>query len=235
MFAWRSPGGTRTVQGSDSDHGHVAIAAMERMKGTLMIRQAYEQAARLFVDTVARIQAPQWDQTALGEWTVRDLAGHTNRALITVETYLDKAATSIDMERPAEYFLRARAALADPAAVAARGREAGQALGADPAAAVRTTAERVLTRLQGTPDEAPVGTPVGGMRLIDYLPTRIFELTIHTLDLTTATSLDVRVPPTAATVTSALVTELAIASDRVAPLLLAATGRGGLPAGYTVL
>jgi uncharacterized protein (TIGR03083 family) len=200
-----------------------------------MIRQAYEQAARLFVDTVARIHASQWDRMALGKWTVRDLVGHTNRALVTVETYLDKSVGAIEMERPAEYFLRARAALADPAAVAARGREAGQALGVDPAAAVAATAERVLARLREVSDNAPVGTPVGGMRLIDYLPTRIFELSIHTLDLGAATSLEVPVPSTAAIVTFALLAELAIASDKAVPLLLAATGRVGLPAGFTVL
>lgn len=200
-----------------------------------MIRQAYEQAARLFVDTAARIRTSQWDRIALGEWTVRDLVGHTNRALVTVETYLDKSVVAVEMERPAEYFLRARAALADPAAIAARGREAGQALGVDPAAAVRATAERVLARLRELPDNAPVGTPVGGMRLIDYLPTRIFELTIHTLDLGAATSLEVPVPSPAATVTFALLADLAMASDKAVPLLLAATGRGGLPAGFTVL
>ena len=62
----------------------------------------------------------------------------------------------------------------------ARGREAGVALGPDPIAAVRDIAARVLAQVQTTSDEVLVSTPVGGMRLIDYLPSRIFELAVHT-------------------------------------------------------
>jgi uncharacterized protein (TIGR03083 family) len=200
-----------------------------------MIREAYQQAAHFFVDTVAHIQAAQWPQIALGEWTVRDLVGHTNRALLTVETYLNTPAPTAELERPVDYFLRAKATLADPAAVAARGREAGRALGADPLAAVQDTARRVLKRLEAAPDTALLTTPVGGMRLIDYLPSRVFELLIHTLDVAAAVSLSPTPPELATRVTSALLLDLALSSGKVAPLLLAATGRGPLPAGFSVL
>jgi uncharacterized protein (TIGR03083 family) len=201
----------------------------------MMIREAYAQAAQLFVDTVARVRDTQWDSAGLGEWSVRDLVGHTNRALLTVETYLDKPAVRVDLMCAMDYFVQAKASLADPVAVAARGREAGKALGADPLHAVRTTAERVLARVNTTPDTTCVGTPVGGMRLIDYLPSRVFELTIHTLDLAAATSQDVTIAREAAIVTVSLVTELAQASGKLAPLLLAATGRRALPSGFSVL
>jgi uncharacterized protein (TIGR03083 family) len=200
-----------------------------------MIRDTYAQATTLFVDATARIQEHQWTQMALGEWTVRDLVGHTLRALLTVEMYLDKPAKSVDLSRPMDYFLRAKASLGDPAAVAERGREAGKALGDDPAATVQATATRVLARLASEPDAALVTTPVGGMRLIDYLPTRIFELTIHTLDLATAIDLKVTVPDAAAQLVFAIVGDLALQTGQVAPLLLAATGRGPLPAGFSVL
>lgn len=200
-----------------------------------MIREAYEHAANLFVETVAQVQKNQWEHVGLGEWTVRDLVGHTNRALSTVETYLDKPADTIELEQPVDYFLRARASLADPAAVAARGREAGKALGIEPAATVRATALRVLARLNETPDDVLVTTPVGGMRCIDYLPSRVFELTIHTLDLATAISQEVAVPDTAARVTFSLLTELVLQSGKAASLLLAATGRDSLPVGFGVL
>jgi uncharacterized protein (TIGR03083 family) len=200
-----------------------------------MIREAYQQAGDLFVATVAQVQDTQWQQIALGEWTVRDLVGHTNRALLTVETYLDNPATTAEVQRPVDYFLRAQARLANPAAVAARGREAGQALGTDPPAAVRHAAARVWQRLTATPDAALLTTPVGGMRLIDYLPSRVFELTIHTLDLATAVGITAAPSEAAARVTSTLVLELALASRKVGPLLLAATGRGPLPAGFSVL
>jgi uncharacterized protein (TIGR03083 family) len=200
-----------------------------------MIREAYQQAAHFFVATVTQVQDTQWQQIALGEWTVRDLVGHTNRALLTVETYLDNPAVTAELQRPADYFLRARAALANPAAVAARGREAGQALGADPLRVVRDGATRILQRVATTPDAALLTTPVGGMRLIDYLPSRVFELTIHTLDLTAALARTTTPPEMAVRVTNALVLELALASDKASPLLLAATGRGTLPTDFSVL
>jgi uncharacterized protein (TIGR03083 family) len=200
-----------------------------------MIREAYQQAGDLFVATVTQVQDTQWQQIALGEWTVRDLVGHTNRGFLTVETYLDNPAATAEVQRPVDYFLRAQAMLANPAAVAARGREAGQALGADPLAVVRRAATRVWQRLAVTPDAALLTTPVGGMRLIDYLPTRIFELTIHTLDLAAAVGTTATPSEAAARITSTLVLELALASSKVGPLLLAATGRGPLPAGFSVL
>lgn len=200
-----------------------------------MIREAYEQAARMFVGTVRQVRDDQWPHIALGEWTVRDLVGHTNRALLTVETYLKQPAVVAEIERPVDYFIRASAALADPASVAARGREAGQALGAEPAAAVRETAERVLTAVASAADDARLTTPVGGMRLIDYLPTRVFELTVHTLDIAAAISTPVSVPEGAATLTLHLVADLvASRPDKVTPLLLAATGRQALPSGFSV-
>lgn len=95
-----------------------------------MIREAYADAATFFVETVARIKGEAWSQAALGEWTVRDLAGHTNRALVTVETYLDQPAEAAEMTRPVDYYIRAAASLGDPTMVTARGRAAGEALGA---------------------------------------------------------------------------------------------------------
>jgi uncharacterized protein (TIGR03083 family) len=200
-----------------------------------MIREAYTAATACFVDTVARVGKAQWEQPGLGEWTVRDLVGHTSRALLTVEAYVDKPADQVEVERPVDYFLRAKASLANSAAVAARGREAGQALGADPAGMVRHIADRVLVRLKEVPDTALVRTPVGGMRLIDYLPSRVFELVVHTLDLATALSLEVILPDPATTVSLHLLADLAMQPGKAAPLLLAATGRSALLGGYSVL
>jgi len=200
-----------------------------------MIREAYEGAAQTFVETVRQVGADQWDRPALGEWTVRDLVGHTNRALLTVETYLGQPTAAVEVERPVDYFIRASAALADPAAVAARGREAGQTLGPDPAATVHKAAERVLAEVKATADDTCLTTPVGGMRLIDYLPTRVFELTVHTLDIAAAISVPVTLPEGAVALTLSLVTDLvASRPDNVAPLLLAATGRRALPPGFSV-
>jgi uncharacterized protein (TIGR03083 family) len=200
-----------------------------------VIREAYEQAARLFVETVAGVGQTQWQQPGLGVWTVRDLVGHTSRALLTVETYLAKPATKAELAGAVDYYLAAQAALADPGAVAARGREAGEALGADPAGAVRTIAARVLAQVKAAADDTLVSTPVGGMRLIDYLPTRVFELSVHTLDLAAALPVTVTLSRTATAVTLHLLADLAMQQGKAAPMLLAATGRGPLPTGFSVL
>ena len=60
---------------------------MERASGDP--RLAFEQAADFYLATVDRIRPDQWDQPGLGVWSVRDLVGHTSRAFLTVETYLD--------------------------------------------------------------------------------------------------------------------------------------------------
>ena len=125
-----------------------------------MIREAYEIAAWLFVNTVEQVRPAQWEQPGLGVWTVRDLVGHTSRALLTVELYLAKPAAQREVVRPVDYYLRAQAGLADPGSVAARGREAGMALGPDPIAAVQDIAARVLAQVQAVSDEVLVSTPV---------------------------------------------------------------------------
>ena len=200
-----------------------------------MIREAYEAAAAFFVNTVGHIGPGKWEQPGLGVWTVRDLVGHTSRALLTVEMYLGKPATQRQILRPVDYFFRAQAGLADPASVAARGRAAGAALGPDPTATVRAIAARVLAHVQTAADEALVSTPVGGMRLIDYLPSRIFELAVHTLDIAAALPVAVTLPETAAAVSLHLLADLAVQPGKAAALLLAATGRHALPTGFNVL
>jgi uncharacterized protein (TIGR03083 family) len=205
-----------------------------------MIREAYEGAATTLVETASKVGPSQWLEPGLGVWTVRGLVGHASRALLTVESYLAKPGEKVDLARPVDYYLQVkvqtRSGLNDPAAIAARGREAGDALGTDPAGAVRDIAARVLPLVARTGDAVIVGTPVGGMQLIDYLPSRVFELAVHTLDLASALGLAVTLPPATATLTLRLMAELAAEQPGLAtPLLLAATGRGPLPADYTVL
>jgi hypothetical protein len=58
------------------------------------VRDAFDQATRWCVRT-APAGRGNWDELALGEWTVGDLLGHTSRALVTVESYLDKPAAPL--------------------------------------------------------------------------------------------------------------------------------------------
>jgi hypothetical protein len=108
-------------------------------------------------------------------------------------------------------------------------------LGADPASAVANIADRVTALVARSHGSDIAGTPVGGMRLVDYLPTRTFELTVHTADLALATGSEFNVPHTAGGQSLELVAQLATDAGHAGTLLLAATGRGALPDGSTVL
>jgi hypothetical protein len=196
-------------------------------------RQAFHDAADCFLRTVTAVGA-RWSEPGLGEWDVRALVGHTSRSFLTVETYLSRPATVVEVPSAVDYYLATRAAAAGPE-VAARGRDAGAALGSEPAVAVAGTAARVLRLVGGLHGTELLTTIAGGMRLEDYLPTRTFELTVHTADLATALGEPLDLPQTAARQALSLVTELALVDGRAGPVLLALTGRPGLPPGFSVL
>ncbi|WP_072912482.1 maleylpyruvate isomerase N-terminal domain-containing protein [Geodermatophilus obscurus] len=196
-------------------------------------RRTFADAAQWFVRTAALV-GDRWSEPALGEWDVRALVGHTSRSLLTVETYLARPAATIEVASAGDYFRATRAVAADPA-FAARGRDAGVALGSDPATTVAGIAGRVLRLVEARDGTELLTTIAGGMRLADYLPTRTFELAVHTADLATALGAPPDVPATAAAQALRLVADLAVAEGVAGPLLLALTGRTGLPAGFSVL
>lgn len=196
-------------------------------------RRAFADATAWFVSAVALV-SDRWDQPGLGEWDIRALVGHTSRSLLTVELYLARPAAAAEIGCAADYFVAARAAAADPTFVV-RGREAGAALGADPAAAVAQLAARVLPLVDSVDGTELVTTIVGGMRLTDYLPTRTFELVVHTTDLATALGLPPVPPANAATQALHIVADLAVADDLAGALLLVATGRPHTSADFSVL
>ena len=198
-------------------------------------RPVFERAARFFVATTSLVGPEQWERPGLGEWSVRDLVGHTSRALLNVETYLGRPAAVVEVATPVDYFLKALASIGDPAQVAQRGREAGAALGPEPAGSVREIADRVLALVARTDEAQLVGTPVGGMPLGVYLSTRTFELVVHTLDLATAIGATVQPPPEALAASLEIAAGLALRSGRGAEVLLALTGRRPLPPGLSVV
>lgn len=196
-------------------------------------RLAFADAAGWFARTAALV-GDRWDAPGLGEWDVRALVGHTSRSLLTVEAYLGRPAEVAEVASAGDYF-RVTGAAAAGAGVAARGRDAGVALGARPAAAVAELAARVVALVEARDGAELLTTLAGGMRLGDYLPTRTFELAVHTSDLAAAIGVPADMPATAAAQAFQVVADLAVAGGLAAPLLLAATGRPGLPAGFTVL
>lgn len=196
-------------------------------------RRAFTDAAEWFVRTTALV-GDRWNLPGLGEWDIRALVGHTSRSLLTVETYLGRPAAVVDIPTAADYFRVTRTVAAGPT-VAARGRDAGTALGSDPAAAVAEIAARVQPLVDRQDGTELVTTIAGGMRLRDYLPTRTFELAVHTADLATALGVPPDLPRTAASQALLVVAALAVGDGLAGPLLLAATGRSGLPVGFSVL
>lgn len=191
-----------------------------------------------FLELTRAVPSDAWQRLGLGQWTVRDLIGHTSRALLTIESYLAASASDGPLiESAADYYdMASHQLVVPPSEIVIRGREAGQMLGADPAAAVERIRTRVLALVADTPDDAVVATRVGRMRLIDYLPTRAFELTVHTLDAVRATGVPVPAA-TAASVLPALDLAVRIGSTKGLgqTLLLALTGRTGLPRDSLVL
>lgn len=199
-------------------------------------RQDFHDAAETFLALVAQVPDDAWDQPGLGVWTVRELVGHTCRALSTVEEYLAQPTSTVTLTDAVEYFrVGAAMGLTNTDAVAERGREAGRDLGPNPARAAAELAERVLQLVDVTADDAVVPTRLGAMRLIDYLPTRTFELSVHGMDLQGALGMPPSPPPGPLTSAVRIATELAVDQGLGPRLLLALTGRQPLPDGTCVL
>ncbi|KUH94580.1 mycothiol maleylpyruvate isomerase [Mycobacterium sp. IS-1556] len=198
---------------------------------------AFASAADTFAGLVRRIPIDAWSGPGLGEWDLRSLVGHTSRSLTTVISYLEKPAEREDIATPQEYYARVNpAALGmDPADVAERGRQAGRDLGDNPAGAVAALVSRALSRLDAVDDD-PLMTVLGGLgiRLQTYLPTRTFELAVHSLDIARALGISFALP-------SAVLEEALVLAARIAAgqggdtVLLALTGRDALPPSYSVV
>lgn len=196
---------------------------------------AYASAARSFADQVRRIPVDRFDGPGLGEWDLRALVGHTSRSLATVITYLDSPAEQVDIDGPEEYYrMAADVAATEGAAVLERGRQAGAGLGQQPADAVDAMVAEALRKLDGRGDELIAVLGGAGMRLFAYLPTRIFELTVHGFDIADATGLDFAPPGEALRVSASLGARIAVAMGHGEVVLRALTGRAPLPQPFSV-
>jgi hypothetical protein len=80
-----------------------------------------------------------------------------------------------------------------------------------------------------------VSTPVGGMRVRDWLRTRTFELVVHGLDTADAAGVSFAVVPEALAEAATLAARVAVVTGDGEALLRALTGRGGLPPKFTVV
>ena len=199
-------------------------------------RRAFREAGTFFVDTVGRVPPHALDDPGLGVWSVRELIGHTCRALLAVEHGSgSEPGIPARLARPADYFCEALKDTSIHDAIAEGGADAAAALGEDVSTAVARIVDGVFRFVDSLPDDHPVGTPWGEMRLADYLPTRTFELVVHTLDLAGALGRAGRVPEPALSVALGLLTEAAARTGRAEELLMALAGRAPLSSNLLAL
>jgi len=140
----------------------------------------------------------------------------------------------VEVDDPAGYFIAVLRATTHEA-VAERGRLAAAGLGADPVETVRSQARAALNALDRSDDGALVQTPAGGMRLVDYLPTRTFELTVHSLDLLRATESRRELPADCVAAATRLSVELAVRRGDAVKVLLALNHREPLDPDFAIL
>jgi uncharacterized protein (TIGR03083 family) len=191
------------------------------MDGPLV--STFEAASKFLVQAVEAVPETAWDEPGLGTWSVVQLVAHANRAHTTVEDYLLRP----QAPEPAgsTYFTQEE--------VAARGREAVRALGDDPKAAVAAASERVVALVSTTPAGATIGSPAGTMTLASYLPSRVAELTVHGLDLARACTVRLPAPPKAVAESLRWLVSQVVRRGDGEMVLLALSGRAGLPSGFS--
>lgn len=196
----------------------------------------FKSAAATFVELVAQVEhVSDWTVPGLGVWDLRALVGHTSRALITTLKYLDQPVDTETISSPEQYYVMAAQHATDAGAVAERGRQAGADLGAHPAQFVADLASRAGTRVDTADPDAVVAVLGGGMRVRNYLPTRVFELVVHSFDISTATGVGVIFTPAVLTAATELAAHIAVATGEGRTVLGALTGREPLPAGFSIV
>jgi len=119
--------------------------------------------------------------------------------------------------------------------VVERGRQAGNDLGADPAASVDALVESVLDQLADGEDRLIQVIGGQGMRLYAYLPTRTFELAVHSLNIAAAVNIPFSLPDQVLSETTVLAARIAVANGDGASVLTSLTGRTTLPPSFSVV
>lgn len=202
-----------------------------------MTTSVFASAVTAFTQLTGDLPETCWDGPGLGDWDMRALVGHTSRSLITVSEYLRTPAEREDVTDAVAYYVWVReyTGAAGAEAVTERGRAAGRDLGSDPVATVDGLAARALADVQAAGD--PVISVIGGLgiRLSNYLQTRVFELAVHGLDIARAAGCEFALPPDVLEQATVLAARVAVRLGQGETVLTALTGRSALPPGYSVV
>jgi uncharacterized protein (TIGR03083 family) len=196
----------------------------------------FGQSAEAFLGMVEQIEPQQWELPGLGNWNVRSLAGHTARAILTVENYLlQEEPSDITIPAAEDYYGSVFSQFTDAAAVEKRGVLAGEWLASDPVGQVSAAIGRAKALIDAQPPNRIVS--IGGMGILisEYLRTRVFELVVHSIDLSRATGIRADLPESGVASATALAAGITVARGRGQDLLLALTGRASFPADFSVV
>lgn len=144
-----------------------------------------------FVALIGRVKLHQLEQPGLGEWTLRELIAHTSRALTTVSEYLSLGEPpDVTIHTAEDYLMVMLAGPGTDRAIAARGRDAAMQLGADVVAGVRERRDNAVGAVAAADPDRRVSNGLLAMPLAEYLRTRVWELTVHGLDIADAAGLE---------------------------------------------
>jgi hypothetical protein len=204
-------------------------------------RDTYLSAAQAFVAVIERVPNHAWDRPSLGVWTLKELTGHASTAaLSSVIDAIARPATEEVIASPHAYYALARTV--DPAiynaAVKAsedNAQEEAAALGDPLANGVRRLVDQVTSTLHKVHGDPLVETAAGGMRLDAWLPTRTFELAVHSIDIATSAELPAQLPNPVISEAAQLAARTAVANGDGIAVLTALTGRQQLPTGFSIV
>ncbi|BCY12727.1 maleylpyruvate isomerase family mycothiol-dependent enzyme [Actinoplanes sp. L3-i22] len=200
-------------------------------------RRTFRSAAIAYAGLAAAVPPDRLDEPALGDWTLRELLGHTvTSALRQVPERLATRAPQVEVSTPEGYLAYAQSAAEELYAGSTdEARAAAKELGDDPAGHVSTLIGRATEALSRVNDDDVIETPAGGMRVRAWIPTRTFELVVHGLDAAVATGLPFDLPVEVVAEAVTLASRTALGTGSGVPLLRALTGRESLPPGFSVI
>jgi hypothetical protein len=177
------------------------------------IREEYEQSIEYYLKILDEVTADQWSIPVRGELTVREVAAQGSRPLTTTREFIGAPADKVELHGALGYFIgtppRDAASLE---ASAQRGKEALARFQVDNLAAVaRQLANESIEVVRAAPDNAIAGTQLGGMYVIDYLPSRTMELTTCAAEIAEAIGSAIMPSIEVQRAVTALLSEIAIA------------------------
>ena len=188
------------------------------------VAAGFRYASHWWKSLVGAIDDHVWDRAALGEWSVRELVAHTDRAYRTIVDYVEgETKDDTPIYTAAGYFRIVLAEQTPHVHIAARAKQ--EALQHDDwAEATADLADRAERLVADLAPDTTVHLFVGEMELDQYLATRVLELVVHGLDLAAAIDLPTPAPAGSARVALNVLLDLA-GDDDVTAMLRLLTGR----------